>query len=91
MFFVVTYDISDDGRRVRVARCMEDFGRRVQWSVFDCLLDEPDLARLKHRLALIIDQEKDSVRLYRLCGRCRQAIEVMGAGSVRQDQSLVVL
>ncbi len=91
MFFVVTYDISDDGRRARVARCMEDFGRRVQWSVFDCLLNEADLARLKKRLAPIIDPEEDSVRFYRICGRCRLAIEVMGTGSVRQDQKVVVL
>lgn len=91
MFIVVTYDIADDRRRVRVAKCMEAHGRRVQWSVFDCLLGEGELASLRRELATLIDPEEDSVRFYRLCRRCRQTIDVLGTGSVRQDERLVLL
>ena len=91
MFIVVTYDISDDQRRSRVARCMEDFGRRVQWSVFDCQLDERALGELKRRLAMLIDQELDSVRFYRLCRACREGAEVLGAGTVRENPDVVVI
>ena len=91
MFIVVTYDIADDRRRARVAKCMEAHGRRVQWSVFDCLLEEREIAGLSDELAALIDPEEDSVRFYRLCGRCRQTIDVLGTGSVRQDDKLILL
>lgn len=91
MYIVVSYDIHDDRRRYRVARQMEDFGKRVQYSVFDCHLDEKDLGTLKRVLARIIDHETDSVRFYRLCGRCAAGIEILGSGTVQSDDQLVVL
>ena len=91
MHIVVTYDISDDKRRNRVARCLEDHGRRVQWSVFDCQLDERQLGNLWRELAMIIDQELDSVRFYRLCKKCRQAIDILGVGNVRDDDDVVIV
>ena len=39
MFYLVTYDITDDQRRTKVAKILEDFGDRVQYSVFEMILD----------------------------------------------------
>ena len=74
-----------------MARCLEDHGRRVQWSVFDCLLDERQLGHLRRELAMIIDLELDSVRFYRLCKKCRQAIDILGVGTVRTEEQLVLI
>ena len=91
MFITITYDIGDDGRRRKVARLMEDYGRRVQWSVFDCDLDEARLQQLRRLLAMAMDQEEDSVRFYRLCARCRTAVSGLGAGSVRESSEVVIV
>lgn len=46
MFIVVAYDIIDDKRRNRVAKTMEDYGTRVQYSVFECVLEEEYLTEM---------------------------------------------
>lgn len=91
MFVIVSYDITDDRRRRRVAKCMEDYGKRVQYSVFDCLLSEREIRDLQWRLEAIIDFETDSVRFYRICKKCEQQIEVMGTGNVQQEQTYQIL
>jgi CRISPR-associated protein Cas2 len=51
MKYVVAYDIADDGRRNRVARFLEGWGRRVQKSVFECELSPEELGWVHRRLA----------------------------------------
>lgn len=81
IFYIVTYDIPDDRRRTRVAKILEDYGDRVQYSVFELLLDGPQrLASLRRRLLKTINPEADSVRIYFLCASCRPRAEIMGLG-----------
>jgi len=88
---LVAYDITDDRRLRQVAKVTQEFGRRVQKSVFECDLDEGGLQRLKQRLADQVDPSLDSVRFYRLCARCQGTIEVMGTGPILEDESVIVL
>lgn len=46
MFYLISYDIPDDRRRVRVAKTLKDYGDRVQYSVFECILAGPLLGEL---------------------------------------------
>ena len=85
MFVVVSYDIADDRRRVRVASEMENFGQRVQYSVFECHLSEAQISDLETRLQEIIDWDRDRVRYYRLCERDTRRIVVDGPGEVSRD------
>ncbi|MBM3269818.1 MAG: CRISPR-associated endonuclease Cas2 [Candidatus Sericytochromatia bacterium] len=87
----VSYDVADDRRRYRVAKLLLDYGTRVQFSVFDCLLDERQFLELRGRLLEIIDQESDSVRFYTLCRRCQAGIDLIGHGPIIEDQDIVVL
>jgi CRISPR-associated protein Cas2 len=71
MNILVTYDVStvtkEGQRRLRrVARACEDYGQRVQYSVFECVLGETDLVRFRNRLLAEIDPSEDSLRLYHL-------------------------
>ena len=50
LLYVVTYDIPNDKRRKKVSDLLEGYGRRVQYSVFECLLTSAKYAELKHRL-----------------------------------------
>lgn len=84
MFIVVSYDVVDDRRRTKVHKTLKNFGAPVQYSVFECQLDEKTLARLQKRLRQLIDVKEDSVRFYQLCESCLSKVQVMGVGQVTQ-------
>ena len=67
---------------MKIAKTLEDFGERVQYSVFECDLEQEHLERLQRRLDKIVEEEQDSVRFYLLCARCESSVEVMGRGEV---------
>lgn len=82
MFIVVSYDIVDDKRRTKVHKALKNFGTPVQYSVFECQLDSPTLARLQKRLKALIRPQEDSVRYYTLCEACLAKVKVAGRGEV---------
>lgn len=80
MFIVVSYDIPDDKRRNRVAKTLEDYGTRVQYSVFEVNLDAKQVAKMRARLKKVMNESQDSIRFYTLCAACFKQIEVLGQG-----------
>jgi CRISPR-associated protein Cas2 len=92
MFYLVTYDIVDDQRRTKVAKILEDFGDRVQYSVFEMELDRPEqLDEMRSSLAGVIDPQADSVRIYFLCLGCRTKITILGQGEVYEDKDVYIV
>jgi CRISPR-associated protein Cas2 len=85
MFVLVSYDISNDRSRTKVAKILRDHGTRVQYSVFECNLTEKQKRKLQARLARYI-AEGDSIRYYTLCALCREKVEIEGVGEVTRDQ-----
>ncbi len=80
MLILVSYDVPSDRRRTRLAKALEDFGERVQWSVFECRLDEGQVERMRQRVAREIAPAEDSVRIYRFCLDCGEKLEILGLG-----------
>jgi len=81
MLYVISYDIPVDRRRAKIAKLLEGFGQRVQYSVFECDLTEPEYAALKRKLQRALKPaEGDSLRTYRLCAACVKTVVVEGAG-----------
>lgn len=91
MLTVVSYDVPSDRRRTKLAELLKDFGHRVQLSVFECRLDEARLGRLRTGIERLIEVEEDSVRLYRVCGTCREKVEVLGRGVPPEDPPAVFI
>jgi CRISPR-associated protein Cas2 len=84
MLVLVSYDVStqnDAGRRRlrRVARICEDYGQRVQNSVFECLVDPSQWIRLRTELMAAADPAHDSLRFYFLGAEWRRRVEHLGA------------
>lgn len=96
MFVLVSYDVSTTDpkgpRRLnRVAKACKDYGQRVQYSVFECIVDPAQWAVLKDRLIKEIDDKKDSLRFYYLGSNWRRRVEHIGAkGTVDQEGPLIV-
>ena len=81
---LITYDVATGnaaGRRRlrRIARLCQDFGQRVQYSVFECQVDAAQWTAFRDRLLSEIDEEADSLRFYRLGANWRGRVEHVGA------------
>ncbi len=85
-FVLVAYDISNDKRRLKIMKALEDYGRRVQYSVFECHLGVKEIERLKKRLLPLVNpKDWDSIRFYYLCVDDVLRTEVIGRGEVSID------
>jgi len=91
MFYVVSYDIPDDPRRTKIANILEDFGDRVQYSVFECILDQDLLTKMVERIEKVVRVDEDSVRIYTLCGNCEKSIMILGQGEVTRTEKYYIL
>jgi CRISPR-associated protein Cas2 len=83
MFVLVTYDVNTETvegrRRLRqVAKVCEDWGQRVQQSVFECVVDPAQWAALRAALTRIADPAVDSLRFYFLGANWRRRVEHVG-------------
>jgi len=83
MMVLVTYDVNTETpegrRRLRhVSRECVNYGQRVQNSVFECLIDPAQFAKLKHALNGIMDKERDSIRCYYLGSNWKNRVEHLG-------------
>jgi CRISPR-associated protein Cas2 len=74
MFVVVCYDISHDKRRQILHRRLKNFGRPIQYSVFECLLSEQAFVQLQKTVLRIVNPKEDLVRIYKLCRSCEPSI-----------------
>ncbi|MEM1296638.1 MAG: CRISPR-associated endonuclease Cas2 [Verrucomicrobiota bacterium] len=64
--YIVSYDIADPKRLRRVAKICEGFGSRLQYSVFECPLDDLRLERLKAQLGSVLREQEDQVLIISL-------------------------
>ena len=83
MLVLITYDVNTETaagktRLRKVAKQCVNYGRRVQNSVFECVLDNAQCVSLKAILADIIDEKTDSLRFYYLGNNYKSKIEHLG-------------
>ncbi len=90
MLYTVAYDITDDKRRAKVAKILQDFGTRVQYSIFECNTDRRAFLRLQHRLEAEIDLGEDTVTFYHLCAACEKQIHRLGLKKGLDKNSYIV-
>jgi len=96
MMVLVSYDVmvtSPGGpRRLRkVAKACTNYGQRVQYSVFECVIDPAQWVKLKTTLEKVIDEKNDSLRYYYLGANYKRRIEHVGTKpSYDVDSPLIV-
>lgn len=84
MMVLITYDVNtetDAGKKRlrKVAKACQNYGQRVQNSVFECLIDAARLRQLQATLENLIDKDKDSLRFYYLGDEWRGRVVHLGA------------
>jgi len=80
MLTLLAYDISSQKRLSRVARVCEDFGVRVQYSIFECRLEDPEFTRFWNLLLDEIDASEDRLVAYQIDAKC--AKKTLTAGTM---------
>lgn len=96
MLVLITYDVNTEtaaGRKRlrKVAQQCTNYGRRVQNSVFECILDNAQCVTLKAILADIIDESVDSLRFYYLGNKYQTKVEHMGVDrGIAVDDTLIL-
>ena len=83
MFVLITYDVNitspyGEKRLRNVAKTCLNFGKRVQNSVFECIVTETQFILLKSQLSKIIDLQQDSIRFYLLGSNWKRKVETIG-------------
>lgn len=81
-FILIAYDISNDKRRTKLHNLLLNYGTPVQYSVFECLLDEKSEKEMRQAVKHLIRPRKDHVRFYPLCKNCLAKVETTGGREV---------
>lgn len=77
--YVISYDLSNNKLRNKVAKELENYGRRVQYSVFECRISKKQMEQLYEKLLPIMQKEPEgNIRIYRLCMNCEEQIQTIG-------------
>ncbi len=97
-FYLISYDIPDDKRRLKIMHLLEGYGERVQYSVFEVWLTSQELEKLQPQLARWVKPREGetggaggSVRIYALCGACQGRREVLGTGQPTDAPGLRII
>lgn len=96
MLVLVTYDVvtktAAGRKRLRkVAKECENYGVRVQNSVFECIVDATQFKQLKLRLTDLIDSNEDSLRFYQLGNNYKSKVEHIGAKETIEVEEVLIL
>jgi CRISPR-associated protein Cas2 len=96
MMVLVSYDVAvttnGGQRRLRkVSKACQNYGQRVQYSVFECVVDPAQWTKLKNTLESIIVKETDSLRYYYLGANYKRRVEHVGAKpSLDLDNPIII-
>ncbi len=91
MFVVVCFDISSDRTRRQATRVLEDYGTRVQKSVFECRMGERQFVELRYRMSQLDLAAGDLVRYYTLCRACQAKVEFTGGLPPQEERSHIIV
>ena len=95
MLILICYDVSiihKNGvkRLRRVAKICQDYGQRVQNSVFECKVTPAEYVELKHLLLDEIDLNQDSLRFYKLGSNWQKNLEILGKSESYDPEKTVL-
>lgn len=93
---LISYDVStsDKAGRTRlrkVAKACQDFGQRVQNSVFEVDVDYGTFLKIKEKLIKLIDPKQDSLRIYYLGNNWKNKVEHFGTKETYDPEGALII
>ncbi|MBF0214928.1 MAG: CRISPR-associated endonuclease Cas2 [Magnetococcales bacterium] len=90
--YVICYDISNNKRRRRLSICLDQYGSRIQESVFEAVLDLDLFKQMTAEVEQKINAKADAVRIYMLCATCVKKVERLGIpGPIPGEETVFVV
>lgn len=91
LLYVVVYNIPCDKRRKKLSNILEGYGRRVQYSVFECVLTASKFDELRCRLKKRVKLPENSVRFYPVSKHTLANVETWGGVSVTECPGSLII
>lgn len=96
MYVLIAYDVSTitasgSTRLRKVSKACQNYGQRVQNSLFECCIDYGTFLKLKKELESIIDHEADSLRYYNIGNKWESKVEHVGAKPSYNPQDILII
>ena len=91
MLVLVVYDIPDDKRRTKLATFLEGYGRRVQYSVFECFLSLSDMRKLRDQVKRWVKDSEDNVRFYWISEEAMSQVLTIGSQPPKEPPDTYVV
>lgn len=92
MLWLVCYDVADNKRRQKLVKLLEQRGQRVQYSVFECPLEEKELRQLlEKRWLKVLNLREDNLRIYPLDETAKKRTLVFGGPPPYEPPDYVIL
>lgn len=93
---LVTYDVNTQTKEGRkrlstVAKTLKNYGQRVQFSVFECIVDPAQWVTLQSKLIEIIEPQKDSLKFYFLGANYKPRIVHIGAKKIFDQEGPLIV
>jgi len=88
---VATSDLAGAKRLRKVAKICTNHGQRVQYSVFECIVDPAQWVAMRQQLMKVIDETRDSLRFYFLGANWRRKVEHIGAKQTIDQEGPLIL
>jgi CRISPR-associated protein Cas2 len=90
--YLICYDIEDDRQRTQVAKLLEHYGQRVQYSVFEVHLSRPALReQLVAELGAIVGEQSTDLRFYRLTADALQDSQCLNGSPIGRRELVVIV
>ena len=89
-FIIVAYDVSSTPKRNKIAKMLEDYGERVNLSVFECMLTTARFVKLREKIEKQIDTETDKIVYYTVCVDCFTKIIYYPKNNTSKPLSIIV-
>ena len=84
--YLVSYDIVSDRLRNKIAKTLEGYGRRVQYSVFECGLTEKRYQELYEKLLKLTEgMSEGSICFYPICKNCEKKKRIIGITEEKEN------
>lgn len=91
MTYFISYDVSNQKRRQKVAKVLKNFGIRIQYSFFECEFEKNELDDLRRKILEQINLDEDSLKIYPLCSDCLKKTYSIGNGDIYIPKTYEIL
>lgn len=95
MMMLISYDVARDEKgekRLRhISKICENYGQRVQYSVFECLVNPAQWIELKSKLLKEMNPNYDSLRFYSLGANWERKVEHFGQKKTLNPQGVLII